>query len=168
MWCRFVLAATLLFAGATSSAQERVLGASGLETDNHKKLLMTVTVSGDKPEDSGLSEDKVKTKVELVLRSVGVIPTTLPGSEIDMEMVEDLKRTFLDVEVNTIGKAFRVTLIYARIVSYPARGKLYVTLVKAWSTQSYGIHAGNGSFVMSKLEEQAEKFANEYLKANEE
>ena len=149
--------AILLLALISAPAGAQTLSDSGLETANYKYVAVVVRDLDAAARGVGLTEDRIRTRVELRLRSAGLTPG------------DDTKKnkTYLDVTVTVAGQAFVVLVAYKRLVSFITGNQQYKFNGTTWNDGGTGTHGDSAAFIMNGLDQFLDKFLNEYLKANQ-
>jgi hypothetical protein len=128
---------------------------------NYRNLNVLISLE-DGVRKAGITEDTVRTKVELHLRQANIRPQTLRSIS---ELSEDHQT--LDVSVNVVGQAFGIEIGFLRNVVWTLPdGKIIRNFAATWNFGTTG--TGNSSFILSSLDEVLDRFLNAYLKANQE
>lgn len=145
----------LLWFWAIADAQSERWG-SGLEVPNYKSLRVVVEQLPKSAADTGLTEDRVRTGIELRLRQSGIQPISQYKSD-----------AFLYTDIEVIGNVFTISLQFTRLVSYSAsRDETTIILGRTWQKKASGIHRRNAQEIVQVLDTLLDTFLNEYLKAN--
>lgn len=146
-------------------AQESAFG-TGLEIDNYQSVGVFVAPLPKDAEQIGLTEDRLQTRVELRLRQAKLKPVK----------IEKHRPAYLYVDVNMVGNAFAIRVVFIRPVSYPIDPTAIFAnavgtaarscMASTWVTLGVGTYRGDSEFIVQSLDEHLDKFLNEYLKAN--
>jgi hypothetical protein len=131
-----------------------------LWVSNYKDLIVSIDVQDDSK--LGITEDDVRTKVELRLRQAGIRPhpTAAEGLKVGAS-------GWVLVVVKTFESAFSFQIEFGRSVSWilpngsPARQLAFL-----WFRDRLGI-GHDRAFVLSAVGDEMDKFLNAYLKANQ-
>jgi len=145
----------LLLISAPAGAQS--VSESGLETANYKYVAVVIERLSADAGSLGLTEDRIRTRVELRLRSAGLTP----GNDITKNLAS------LYVNVNVGGSAYSAAVEYKRQVIFITGNRRYRYLATTWESASIGTHARSAVYIMNALDQNLDKFLNEYLKANQ-
>ena len=101
--------------------------------------------------DVGLKEENLRATVESRLRGVGIY-----GEESDVHVY---------VRVSVVGEAFSVRILFRPRVHRPGLGSAFVA---TWGKPVTGFHDNDIDHVLKRVEERANRFADEYLRVNAE
>ena len=152
------MAATLLLVSVSADAQ--TVSRNGLETDDYKRV--GVLIEDDKEALTiGLTEDRIRTRVELRLRSVGLRPEKSDPTTL---------RPFLYVNIDVMGSGthvFSISLEYTRIVTFSVHGQQFQYVGKVWSESGSGVYRADAEVIWKGLDQTVDLFLDEYLKANQ-
>ncbi len=149
--------AILLLALISAPAGAQTWSDSGLETAKYKYIFIILERLGSEASNIGLTFDSIYTRVELRLRSAGLTP--------DIEGKND--DSYLYVNVFVVGAAYTVAVRYERRVIFTAGDQQYIYYSPTWESASIGTHARSRVYIMNALDQQLDKFLNEYLKVNQ-
>jgi hypothetical protein len=94
-------------------------------------------------EELGLTEDYVRSKVELQLRRNGLKPTNQPRSQVGWHSIY--------VNINVTGPAFSWEISFWRPVYYEVNGKQYSQIAKTYVQSGDGTHGRNREFILSTV-----------------
>ena len=103
-----------------------------------------------------LTEERLRTVVELRLRKEGIIITDEVSLEIPIVLVS----------VTMVGSAYSVTLMIAEMVKLKRLPPPHWTLVSPWVKAITGTHIGDPEQIVSSLNRLFDIFLNDYYKAN--
>ena len=145
----------LLLISAPAGAQ--LASESGLETANYKYVAVLVEELSADAGSIGLTKDRIRTRVELRLRSAGLTP----GKDFSKN------ETYLYVNVNVTRGAFNNRVEYKRQVDFTTGNRRYLGFSATWHTGRAGTHGRDAAYIMNSLDRALDKFLNEYLKANQ-
>ena len=120
-------------------------------------------IDGEGGNELGITEDDVRTKVELHLRQAGIRPHLVEKGGIETE-------PSVFAQVLTYKSAFVVQIVFRRAVSWtlPNGRSTGQWWLSPWSKQFIGVQEHDRVGVLSEVGELMDKFLNEYLKANQE
>ena len=149
--------AILLLALISAPVGAQTLSDNGLETANYKSVAVLVEELSADARRIGLTKDRIQTRVELRLRSAGLTP----GKD------SSKNETYLYVRVKLGGSAYSAAVEYKRQVVFITGNRRYRYLATTWESASIGTHARSRVYIMNALDQQLDKFLNEYLKANQ-
>ena len=131
---------------------------SGLETANYKYVDVVIEKLKADEHRIGLTKDRIRTRVELRLRSAGLTP----GNDATKSDAH------LYVQVTVSGNGFNIAAQYRRLVDFTTGNRRYRGTAATWETGSTGTHARTGAaFIMNALDVTLDKFLNAYLKGNQ-
>jgi len=131
-----------------------------LWVSNYRDVAVLIDVQDDSK--LGITEDDVRTKVELRLRQADIRPHPL------VEHGKVGPRTWVFVQVKTFESAVALRIDFCRYVSWIlANGSPASQSVSTWSADRLGIHGDNRAYVLSGINDQMDIFLNAYLKANQ-
>ncbi len=150
--------ASLLLALISAPAGAQTWSRSGLETANYKSVEVLIESLNTDARSIGLTEDRLRTRVELRLRSAGLTPVNPRFS---------LELPHLYVNINVIGDAFSILVEYRRQVDFITGNRQYRYLATTWRYGNAGTHGRDAAYITNALDEVLDKFLNEYLKANQ-
>ncbi len=145
----------LLLISAPAGAQ--LVSDSGLETANYKSVAVLVE---DLPAGAGrigLTKDRIRTRVELRLRSAGLTP----GND------SSKNHALLYVNINVGNGAFSTSVEYNRRVEFTTGNRRYGSFGTTWTAASTGTHGRDAAYIVNWLDQHLDKFLNAYLKANQ-
>ncbi len=146
----------LLLISAPAGAQ--IASESGLETANYKYIAVVVEDLHAGATSIGLTEDRIRTRVELRLRSAGLTP----GND------SSKNATVLYVNINVQGDAFNIAVKYKRWVDFTTGDRRYGYVATTWDADGAGTYGTLGAaFIMNSLDGLLDEFLNAYLKANQ-
>lgn len=150
----FVLCFFYVFSWAETPKPDVVLSGTGLE--NGGKLETRVVIEGLTKDaiEIGLSEDIIRSSVELQLRKNGIKPT------------QTQTVSFLYVRVSIIGNSFGIDCWYNRSIFYYVGNQCYYKCAPVWETGSHGTHTGRLEYILEWIRQGVDEFSNEFLKAN--
>ena len=119
-----------------------------------RSLGISVDVQGDRADDIGLTEERVRTMVESRLRAARLYDT-------------DARVPFLGVTILTLddGPAFVNRIQLSKWNRDDMTGLERGTFT--WEDLTFGQHGGDAGFVMQGLSERLDRFVLEYLRVNE-
>lgn len=127
-----------------------------LAIDDYKNV--EVLIGELKQNSAGLTEDVVRTRTELRLRTSGLKPVA-PST---------VNRPYLYVSVHVVGNAFNITIEFMRSASWVLPNqKGGVGYAATWYDIVLGTHGGSSTYIVDALDELLDKFMNAYLKANQ-
>lgn len=150
--------AILLLALISAPAGAQTWSENGLETANYKYVAVVIENLGTDAHSIGLTEDRIRTHVELRLRSVGL----RPGKDVRKN------KAWLYVNIDVLASAFNIHVSYQREVGFTAGNRSYRHHAIAWKTVGHhGISVGNAAFIINALDIRLDEFLNEYLKINQ-
>jgi|ERR1051325_2341137 hypothetical protein len=156
----FVLAALLLVASTLVNGQTR-FSDTGLETDVPNETHYLIEDLSEDAAKIGLTEDRIRQRVELRLRQSGFKPTDRSKQK------DDPLRPYLLVRVSVVARAFAVELHYKRPAAFKARDEGYITMVTSWNVGTVGVHANMSQKILDEgLSGLLDEFLNAYLRAN--
>jgi hypothetical protein len=168
-----VLGVVLIVACASPALarRQRIIDHSKQElwVRNYKDLGLVVSVS----KNALLTEDAVRTKVELRLRQAGIRPVDLLHTQPSPGVLETLfsagQGQTLYINVTLVRQAFSINLDFQRDVSWTLPdGTVNDSVTTTWtSSGTTGLHGSSSGYVMDALNEQLDEFLNAYLKANQ-
>ena len=147
---------------AVSLLQLGAAFSSGLEVDDYRRVKVVVEGPPEAITRIGLTEERIRTRVELRLRALNLTPLS----------EEDPRGEFLYVSVNGVGRAYSIHVEFVRDVTYfvADSGLTYTalrSLAASWTSGgSTGTHGDDPTFVLNSLDQYLDQFLNEYLKAN--
>ncbi len=131
---------------------------SGLETANYKYVAVVVEGLAADERRIDLTEDRIRNRVELRLRSAGLTP----GNDVTQN------DAWLYVIVAVAGKAFHTSVEYQRRVEFTTGNRRYRhNAAVTWFSGSTGTHGDNAAYIMNGLDQLLDKFLNAYLKVNQ-
>ena len=108
--------------------------------------------------DLGLTTERIRTRVELKLRSVQVVPVEIKG----------VVPYLLSVKAQVVGGAFKIALEFSRNATWVLPdGKTVEQTAVVWSDGTFGTHGRSADYVLNALDEVLEEFLNTYLRANQ-
>ena len=145
----------LLLLSAPAGAQ--TLSDNGLETANYKYVAVVIERLSVDAGRIGLTKDRIQTRVELRLRSAGLTP----GNDFSKN------ESSLYVRVKIGGSAYSAAVEYKRQVVFITGNRRYRYLATTWESASIGTHARSRVYIMNALDQNLDKFLDEYLKANQ-
>ena len=149
--------AILLLALISAPAGAQTLSKNGLETANYKYVAVRIESATVDAGSIDLTEDRIRTHVELRLRSAGLTP----GDDLMKN------KAFLYVKINVRGAAVHLAVEYARRVVFTTDDRPYRYVAKTWQSVGVGTHAGDTAYIMEGLDAHLDRFLNEYLKVNQ-
>jgi len=127
---------------------------TGLENGGVLETRVVVEEITEDAKKTGLSEESIKSCVELQVRKNGIKP-----------VAKTLEYFYVNVFV--VGNAFHVSVSYMRPVFYwGAFKKIYRTYAKVWNKSFLGTHGGSSGYILEGVRELVDEFSNEFLKAN--
>ena len=78
---------------------------------------------------------------------------------------DDLRRTYLYVNVTVAGSAFSVRVEFHKRLFDPVSDETWPA--RTWNEGTTGRHVGDGGYIMQTLSESLDRFLLEYLRVNE-
>ena len=130
---------------------------SGLEIEDHKRMIVFIDGFNDDNQKAGLSKELVRAKVELQLRK----------NEINSNPISNLEDGYLYINVNIVGSAYNVDVEFKRKVAYYSKGRTYNAIASVWETGGTGTYGQDSSIILKNLSNLLDMFINDYLKANQ-
>jgi hypothetical protein len=134
-----------------------------LWVSNYRDVIVRISVQDDSK--LGITEDDVRTKVELRLRQAGI----RPHPTVEFKNGTLFPEAWVLVQVSTIESAFWLRIDVGRHVSWPLPNDSPAgQLAFLWSTPGrLGIHGHNRAGILSLVGDEMDTFLNAYLKANQ-
>ena len=123
-----------------------------------RPVAIFVGVSQDDSSSVKLTEQDASDVAELRLRSAGIY-----GGK-DRQTSPELGNGYLVIDVGTVGNAFAVGLGFKRAVLRTPESGIAIT----WMVTSFGTYSTDKKFILGSLRGLVDKFALDYLRANEE
>jgi hypothetical protein len=128
---------------------------------NYRDVVVAIDVDDDGK--LGITEDDVRTKVELRLRQASIRPHL---SSEDWTKIGG--NGWVSVQVRTLGAAFSLDVIFMRDASWILPNSSPASHLSAvWSKGTVGVHGHDRAFVLSSVVDAMDHFLNAYLKANQ-
>ena len=153
---RSIVLIVVLLISAPAGAQR--WSDTGLETANYKHVAVLVEgLTGADAGSMGLTKDRIQTRVELRLRSAGLIPGKASSKS----------KTYLYVLIGVVRKAHSISVRYRRGVSFITGDQQYRKSATTWNVASVGTHGGEAAYIINALDKYLDEFLNEYLKVNQ-
>jgi hypothetical protein len=140
------------------TAQGQIRQGTGLEANRYGLPLYVAIKVDDSAAAMGLTQERLQTRTELLLRSIGMLVEVVPWASSHEET--------LAINAHVVGKAFFITLEFWRNVFYSVGGKQYLILTPAYSRSIFGTHGKDEQFVIDGLVVEIEKFLDEYTQVN--
>jgi len=142
---------------------------SGLEAYDYQKVYVEVVAIPEALTEIGLTQQRVRTRVELRLRAVNLTPLSSD------ELPELLRAPeFLHIVISGIGRAFSVEVRLVREGYYfdpesdsDNNYRVLRKYVPFWTTNTIGTHGDDPGYILDALDEKVDEFLNEYLAANQ-
>lgn len=150
---RAILLIALMLSTSVAAA---AVSEGGLATANYEHLAINIADLSKDAKNIGLTEDRIRDRVESRLESVGLQPVETDG-----------ETPFLDITMTVISGAFSIDISYFTPASYEIRGgRRFYYFTDAWQDGFAGEHGRNAAYVIDWLNEILDRFLSQYLKAN--
>jgi len=133
---------TILLLLISAPAGAQTVSENGLETANYKYVAVAVENFSADAGSIGLTEDRIRTRVELRLRSAGLTP----GDDVTKNSA------VLVVIVHVVGRAFTILFRYERKVDFTTGNRRYRYVAATWKSAIMGTHTGNAAYIMDVLD----------------
>ncbi len=147
-----------LFTTSNSTAQE-VNISNGLEVKTPNSINVVVESLTSDAREIGLSEKRIRDKVEVMLQKAGIDIIS------DAEYEQSDYDYYLYANVLVVGDAFNVSIDFKRAVTY-STNKVYATYAAVWHQGGSGTHGSSSGYVVDKIEPFMDSFINDFLKTN--
>lgn len=131
---------------------------TGVELPKNSPIPIVVEQLSKDALDIGLTEDLIRSKVELQFRRNGIQPAAGDPKSI-------AKGYFVYVRVSVAKSVFALDIGFHRNVTYTVLGQDYSTGATTYDKSAIGVHGGDSSYVISKLLEGVDLLSNEILKS---
>lgn len=155
---RLAIVALLLFAVTDIASAEEI--GTGLEMPPGTRLDVAVEKPNADAKKIGLSEQLIRSKVELQLRRNGV----------EVGTKEDYlkSKAYFYVRCTVVGESYNIVIRLNRRVSYTVGDKTYVINATTYNKSSTGtVGSSGGDFVIKHLLNYIDEFSNDFIKANQ-
>jgi len=130
-----------------------------LKVADFRKINVVIESLSRPAEKIGLTEERLRTRVELRLRSLNFdVVSTVADPE---------KGGFLNVRVTVFGHAYSGFIAFNRDVYFREDEEVKWTHASVWGTGSTGQHGDDPGYILDSVEGHLERFLNAYLKANQ-
>ena len=151
----YAVSASAQTANPIADARER----EELWVTNYRNLAVVISLE-DGVSEVGLTEDMVRTKVELRLRQANIRPSARPVGINDPQT--------LLVSVSVVGQGFHIEIEFMRPVHwFLPDGTRADHMETVWIRGRTGTHASKPDFILSTIDKGLDQFLNAYLKANQ-
>ena len=104
---------------------------------------------------SGLTEERIQLAAESRLRA----------ARLYTESVEKANFTYLYININVVGRAFKISVAYRRWVTDPVNNSN--GRATTWDTGSAGTYGGDAGFIIQGLSSHLDEFLANYLRVND-
>jgi len=131
----------------------------GLELPKDARLPIIIERLPEDGRSIGLSEELIRTNVELRLRRNGLQP--LGGA------AALLSGFYIHIQVNVLGPVYSVNVGFARDVSYTVSGKTHSATGKTWDKHNVGTHGGDPRFIVGIVADLVDMLSNDIYKTRE-
>lgn len=128
---------------------------SGLEVTNYETVDLLIDPLNDHASRIGLTEARLRTRIELRLRQARLTPGGRGADE------------YLYVVVHVVGGAFHVSVEFIRPVTYFVGSKPRSLVATVWGKATTGTHGSDPEYIVQAVDGQMDRFLNEYLAANQ-
>jgi hypothetical protein len=149
--------AILLFALISAPAGAQTWSDSGLETANYKYVAVVVEGLSADAGSIGLTKERIRTRVELKLRSAGLTPSNDVNKN----------NAYLYVNIGVIRNAYNISVEYKRLVDFTTGNLRYQKMATTQNFSNAGMHGNDAAYIMNVLNILLDRFLNEYLKVNQ-
>ena len=139
---------------------------SGLEVDEYEDVSVLVGGLNQATHEVGLTEDRLRKRIEPRLRTAGLVPRADQRSQY---LLLGLQASFVKLQDGSkLGAFYRLRLQFIQPVWYMAHGKTLYRSAATWQRSRFGIVAGpnEAKRILESLDGLVDKFLSEYLKAN--
>lgn len=144
----------IFFFGVTHLYGQAIFSLTGLEIGNHKEVYVLVEDLSQSALDIGLTESKIKSRVNVRLRQVGLRPV-------------DQRAGYLYINISVVGAAFSTNLSFYRVVNFKVEGVEYLAQAIIYRQVTTGTHGRDSEYIISSLDRLLDQFLSDYLDAND-
>ena len=152
---RTLLLTGLIFFFGVNLLSAQSISWSGLEVENYEEVYVLLDDLNPDALDIGLTENRIRSRVNVRLRQVGLKPTT--------DRAEALY-----INIIVVGGAFSIVISFNRAVFFYKGDDLYIKgPARVYTQGSTGTHGRDPDYIISALDGLLDQFLSDYLDAND-